>query len=264
MKIKQIVSYYINRIARRMIPFIYEETKYEGTFLLRLNTKEQPVKMDVPRIIYCFWTGNNPMSVNRKQALEILKKKTQCRVVLITPENLPEYILPEYPLHKAYNYLSLVHKSDYLRCYFMHHYGGGYTDIKIHEHSWVKAFDKLEKAPEKFISGYREIGSYAVARLNGNLGEDLKKNFSHILGNCSYIARAYSPFTNDWYCELSNRLDGYYDELRKFPGNVMGDNDGYPITWTGILGDIFHPLCLKYTTAIMFENSIKPRFKNYR
>lgn len=264
MKIKQLIKYYFNRAARKVVPFTYEEKKYAKTFLTRLNHKKEAMSSEVPRIIYCFWTGNNQMSENRKHAFEVLKIKTKCHVLLITPENLPQYILPDYPLHKAYNYLSLVHKSDYLRCYFMHHYGGGYTDIKAHKHAWTKAFDKFDKAPEKFISGYREIGSHAVARLNGILGEDLKKNFSHILGNCSYITRAYSPFTYDWYNELHNRLDGYYEELCKFPGNVMGDNEGYPIAWTGILGDIFHPLCLKYNTAILFDNSIKPRFKNYR
>jgi hypothetical protein len=53
--------------------------------------------------------------------------------------------LPEYPLHPAFKYLSYVHKSDYLRSYFMHFYGGGYADIKKYSsnNNWKECFNLL-------------------------------------------------------------------------------------------------------------------------
>jgi hypothetical protein len=45
--------------------------------------------------IYCFWTGINEMSENRKKCLEQLKEVSECNVILVTPVNLHEYILEE-------------------------------------------------------------------------------------------------------------------------------------------------------------------------
>jgi hypothetical protein len=59
-------------------------------------------------------------------------------------------------------------------------------------------------------------------------------------------------------------MDIFYPKLVAFPGNIMGDNDGYPIPWTEILGQIFHPLCLKYFEKIIYSNKIKPVLSNYR
>lgn len=63
--------------------------------------------------------------------------QTYANIVLITPNNLANYV--KEPLHEAFSYLSLTHKADYLRCYFMHYFGGGYTDIKAHFKSWQGA-----------------------------------------------------------------------------------------------------------------------------
>lgn len=72
-----------------------------------------------------------------KEATKVLlTKNSGVEVKLITPKNLNNYLLPDFPLHPAYDYLSLVHKSDYLRCYFMHFHGGGYSDIKPNYKNW--------------------------------------------------------------------------------------------------------------------------------
>ena len=62
----------------------------------------------------------------------------------MTVENLHEYILKDHPLHPAYEFLSETHRCDILRTYFMYHYGGGYSDIKIPNGSWVKGFEDME------------------------------------------------------------------------------------------------------------------------
>jgi hypothetical protein len=80
--------------------------------------------------IYVFWTGDNDMSSNRIKCLEDLKKRSEANVILVNNKNLHEYILKSNPLHPSYGYLSETHKSDYLRTYFMHFHGGGYSDVK--------------------------------------------------------------------------------------------------------------------------------------
>ncbi len=246
-----------------LFPYRYKETRYLNTFLTNFSKRVSNEKKLFPTRIVCFWTGDNAMSDARMQCYKELFEKSGVSVLLINKDNLAEYVLKEFPLHTAYNSLSLVHRSDYLRCYFMHHYGGGYSDIKSPLGSWEKAFQILQNS-EKDILGYSEISHNAVAVLGGDLGKDLKKYYLKLIGNCSYICRPYSAFTTEWYSELNKRLDEYYPKLMENPGNVMGDNIGYPIPWTGILGDIFHPLCLKYSNDIIKTDIIKPSFENYR
>ena len=257
------LKYKYKREFQFIFPYKYNSNKYLDTFLINSTKLDDSKLNDANEVIYCFWTGTNEMSENRKKGVESLQKISQVTVKLITPENLEQFVLKDFPLHPAYEYLSLVHKSDYLRCYFMHHYGGGYSDIKPCSSSWIDAFKILNES-EKLVLGYSEIGHRTVAQMEGKLGKDLRRYFLSVLGNCAYICRPYTCFTLEWYTELHKRLDTFLPELKKNPGNVWGDNEGYPIPWTKILGEIFHPLCLKYTKQLIGCDDIKPDFKNYR
>ena len=73
---------------------------------------------------------------NRKRCLESLVN-TECEIELVTPSNLNDWVLPNRRLHAAYENLSAIHRSDYLRAYFMHHYGDGYAGIKLTSASWL-------------------------------------------------------------------------------------------------------------------------------
>jgi hypothetical protein len=64
-------------------------------------------------------------------------------VKVITPVLLPFFILPDHPLHEGFEYLSGVHKSDYLRSYLMNFYGGGYSDIKHIQYDYLPYFKQL-------------------------------------------------------------------------------------------------------------------------
>ena len=112
------------------------------------------LKTYLNKVVYVLWTGNNKMSEKRKKCYESIKKNIGVPVILITPKNLHKYILKDYPLHPAYEYLSLNHRSDYLRTYFMHVHGGGYTDIKQTNVNWLPFFKKLESKNDKWCSGY--------------------------------------------------------------------------------------------------------------
>jgi len=263
MKFKYIVKYYFGHIVQSVFPYRYNAARYADSFLTNAEKLTDIPLQNAKEVIYCFWTGKNEMSDNRKNCVQSLIDNSGVPVKLITPENLDNYILEEHPLHDAFQFLSAVHKSDYLRCYFMHFYGGGYSDIKKCENSWLQAFELLNES-NKWILGYCETRKIDLAVVEGNVGTDLGRHFLSVIGNCSYICRPQTSFTKEWYTELLVRMDNYQQKLALFPGNIWGDNDGYPIPWTNILGSIFHPLCLKYGNQLMSSNIVKPNLRNYR
>lgn len=204
------------------------------------------------------------MSVARTACLDSLRSTMiNIELILVTPANLDGFIVAGNPLHPAYKYLSLVHKADYLRAYFMHHHGGGYVDIKEINSDWLPAFEQLDENPTKWALGYGETSSQDVAQIGGRLGHDLKKYHRILLGNCAYIFRSNTPFTSEWLAEQERRLDNFLPHLLTNPGGVRNEVPNYPIAWTEILGDIFHPLCLKYSRRLIIDNRIKPNVKSH-
>lgn len=224
--------------------------------------------MSILRKIYCFWTGPNSMSTQRAYGLKTLKINSGVEVVLVTSDNLNDYILKDYPLHPAYEYLSYTHRADYLRTYFMHHYGAGYSDIKPCVFSWNEAFKTINDDEKCYIAGYKEIkGGIAC-------GADpiVHTNWEKMIGNCAYIVRPYTEFTSSWINELHRRLDILLDKLKECPAKHPQDQPGliingissqYPVPWSYILGDIFHNLCWKYRDNIK-QTLPLPIFHNYR
>ena len=258
----------IKRLRYHYLPYSYCSKKYSNTFLSNnSNSDDSSCSKPVDKVIYCFWTGSNQMSDNRKRCFESICQNSGVPVKLITPDNLPDYILPNHPLHQAFEYLSLVHKADYLRGYFMHFYGGGYCDIKTIKQPWNDCFDRLNKS-DKYIIGYQELNEECSAYVDVAepiIQEDVKKRWPLLVGNCAYICRPQTKFTDEWLAEQDKRLDYYYDELKGHPAtDPMGKENGYPIPWQRILGAIFHPLCLKYHDKIIQDKGIIPSFENYR
>lgn len=250
-------------------PYHYDMERYAGTFL------ESPCEFEysdelvrhMDRVVYIFWTGDNEITQNRLEGIKSLEKVCGVEVKLITPKNLPDYIKDDDPLPEAYQYLSYVHRADYLRTYFMYHYGGGYADIKPATAAWVNAFEKLEKS-DAYAIGYPEVGFYGVANKdiqNDNLLRDITIYWRYMIGNCAYICRPHTPFTAEWYSETKRRVIGFTDILKVHPAkDSYGRNDDYPIPWSYILGQVFHPLCLKYHERLLKDKSLMPSFKNYR
>ena len=234
--------------------------------------------------IYCWWLNNEEMSENRKNSLENLKTLTSCDIVFITMETLPNYILPDYPLHEGYQYLSEIQQGDYLKCYFMHHYGGGYSDIKQTLGSWNPFFNKLYDDDNLYCIGYGERDPGHIARLenctlnpkyskysldyttnhDGSKWDStqIKDNWFKLIGNGAFICKKNTPFTLDWWNSLNEKMDGYLSQLKLNPskwgrdalGHINPNNgeiSNYPIDWAVINGCIFHPLSLKYCNNIL-------------
>ena len=212
------------------------------------------------KLIYAFWTGDNEMSHDRRACMTSLLEKSGVDVLLVTPDNLKENILSNYPLHPAYEYLSLTHRADYLRCYFMHHLGGGYSDIKKTSASWRKSFEDLDASDSSYVNGYPELNADCVAMVGGDLYLALRANYQKVVGCSAFMCKSNTPFTEEWYNSVNNILDILMPYLVESPAKhpqekfgmiIDGRPSKYPLRWTEILGNVFHPLCLKYSDNII-------------
>jgi hypothetical protein len=213
--------------------------------------------------IVCFWTGTTPMTPARAAALAALDTRAGVPVRCVRAADVASLLVDTYPLHPAYPYLSETHKADYLRAYVMHTRGGGYSDIKAPTGSWVAAFKEFAKRPGVYVSGYRESGPDCVANANA----DLKPHWHHLLGNGAYIVRPRTPFTQAWFDRLHAVLDRHLDALRAHPATHPRDHlfegTGYPLEWSELLGQIFHPLCYEFREHLRYDVPI-PDCRTYR
>ena len=250
-------------------PYHYDAIRYEDTFLEKPCDFEYSdvLEKHVDRVIYIFWTGDNEITLNRLEGIKSLENVSGVEVKLITPHNLPEYIKEDDPLPEAYQYLSLNHRSDYLRSYFMYHYGGGYADIKTYYKSWLPAFEKLEKS-NAYVLGYPEVGFWGAANKcisSINLKKDLFRHWRYLIGNGSFICRPHTKMAAEWHTAVRNRLIAYTELLREHPAkDIFGKNADYPLPWAGMQGEIFHPFCLKYHDMLLKDKALMPSFENYR
>lgn len=200
--------------------------------------------------IIAFWTGTNEMSPSRQWHYNKLRAECGCNILLITPENLNQYIHPDHPIHPAYQYLSETHKSDYLRTYMIHWYGGGYCDVKLTTGDWNAHFDLLLNSPDKWINGYAEQEPNHIAC------DSVRDKWASLIGPGAFIAKPNTPFTTKWYNQMVTLLDSKLSDLEKYPATEPRDcygNNGskYPIEWNEMLGRIFHCVCGDFTEHIL-------------
>lgn len=219
------------------------------------------IKKKLEKNLYCFWTGKNSLTENRKKNLETLKN-TGFNIVFVTHDNLNNYILKDYPLHDGYQYLSETHKSDYLRCYFMNFYGGGYTDIKRinKDNNWSELYDKLLKSDDLLAVGYAERNIYDI-----NYGDSqtlnylMKQNYKKMIGNGCYIMKPQTELTTEWYDSMIQKMDNVYEDLKKNPAKKIRENhptegkkSNYPLEW-GFFNKVSHKMFYKYRKRINTE-----------
>lgn len=238
--------------------------------------------------IFVFWLGPARMSPARRACFETLAA-TRCRVHLVGEDTLASFTAPHGPLHPAFQYLSPIHQSDYLRAYFMHHLGGGYTDIKRCSGSWKPAFEAV-RLGNALGAGYREVPGgmarfrkskvdgqrYFLERPIGTMEMELryrwtKLQHNRLMGNCAFIFRPGTEFTRRWLSIVEKRLDLLLPHLeanparypKEVPGVDYGDGPSrYPVPWSFLLGDVLAPLTLQYHTRIL-QVVPAPDFQNY-
>jgi hypothetical protein len=212
------------------------------------------------------------MSEQRRQCLDNMAQTTECNVVLITKATLENFVRPGYPLHTAYQSLSETHMADYLRAYFLFHYGGGYSDIKMQTGPWVSSFKSMQADLTLMGVGYREVPGGVPLHLKTPSGSPLSACWRELIGNCAYIFRRDTDFMRLWIAHLHHVLDEKADLLKlhpaRFPQDFRGavydgTVSGYPLSWSEILGDIFLPICYQFSGKVM--NTLPPPvFHGYR
>lgn len=286
--VKKKVSFLLNRSTSwsyrnysrlsgyRYIPENYEVT-LDGKGLLKAPTSSTfpvdylrlvsnlPVaeRQAVPFRLYLFWTGDNPITENRAKSVEFLRFNNEdVEVILVNDSNLKDFIVPGYPLHDRYYDLSFVHRSDYLRAYFMYHHGGAYLDIKPFSGKISKMITRLNDNPSLWAVGDPEMYGTGAPPVGGKLARDAKIHYANTLSQFCFAFRPKTPFAAEWLTEVERRLDYFSVDLKRFPANgVMGtENPNYPIPWFSILSSIIRPLSLKYSEKISIDNFVRANY----
>ncbi|WP_310529991.1 hypothetical protein, partial [Nocardioides sp.] len=108
------------------------------------------------------------------------------------------------------------------------------------------------------------LSSHDAAAAPGALGRALRRHHGVLLGNGAFAARPGTQLTSEWLAEVERRLDGFAPDLARYPGNIMGDNPGYPIPWGDLLGAVVQPLSLKHRDRLISDPRMLPSLKDFR
>eukprot|EP00038_Savillea_parva_P003278 m.123475 g.123475 ORF g.123475 m.123475 type:complete len:555 (-) comp11129_c0_seq4:929-2593(-) len=224
-----------------------------------------PGSPTVPVMVWSLWFGK-PMSGARRRSFEKIKAAIGVPIRLVTEDNLRSISKSYAPIHPAIfsGTMSAVQRGDYIRAYLMHHYGGGYTDIKPTTKSWRASFD-LFTDPSTWVVGNPEnpggtaCGSDYLEHLRIHTNCDtIRRAGNNLVTNVAYILRAGTPFTTAWIEAANWRLDQKFDALKLHPAPYQRcclgiDEDAaraYPLRWAEMHGEIFHPLQYKYLVHV--------------
>lgn len=226
----------------------------------------------VPFVVWCYWEGEK-MHGNRLISFEYLKENIGVPLCLVTPQNISLFIKNTHPLHPAYKNLSIVHRSDYLRAYFLHHYGGAWHDIKAtkasfknvwnefaNEHIWMvgrpetrSGAAKTYTTDQKYIPDFYQylISVTAwVGRPNTALSKEVLEGIEFIINSNADLLKKYpATHAREKKIETKNWLKLFFVYMKFF---YQKRSLHYPIEWT-LFGNIFHPLILKYNKHISFK-----------
>ena len=244
----------------RLFPYHYSPADFGSLFVARHTEPFAPggVFAPVPRVIYVFWTGDNEMPDVRRRNLErIVAVNPDVDVRLVTAANLQEHLVPGQPVHPAFEHLSFIHRSDYLRCYMMNFHGGGYADIKAHRNDWSPAFDRLD-ASDAWVLGYRNPVRWMTPNFTDpRLQRLMVRTSDQRIGQTAFICRPQTPFTREWWRRLNEILDERADDLARRPGRLNRSEDPYALGFTEILAQIIDPLAVKYHHRILYDDTIR-------
>lgn len=250
--------------AEHVFPYEYDEGFYPHHFIRRPSLGAPPTG-HVPRQIFCAWFGPAMPENRRRSYRAVQTMNPRFETILVTPENISDFIVEGHDIHPCFQYLSPVHKSDYIRCYLMHFHGGVWTDLKPPRASWEPVARHIDTEPDLWAAGYPEVSTSYIEEEVGALGKHLKRHYRATIGPSAYMFKPNSPFTDDWWRELNHRLDYWKDALMRFPAtDPYHIPREHPISWAETCGAIIHPLSLKYHSHILRDDRMRPVLKDYR
>lgn len=218
----------------------------------------------VPVMVWALWFGA-PMKGARLHGFATLQSSVGVPVRLVQERDLPDINKSYSPIHPAVmsGTMSAVQRGDYLRAYIMHHYGGGYSDVKPTESNWTASFQEF-KDPNLWVYGVQEQGGVACGRdsfglmgIHASCGDIVNLHASFV-SNGAYIMRAGTPLTDTWLRAANQILDKKFEALKRHPAPFqrccLGLSDEasrlYPLRWAELHGELFHPLQYKFLTHI--------------
>ena len=216
----------------------------------------------VPKVVFIMWFSHKDyipeFSVRRFNALQSLITNLKVPIIIITNENYKFWEIKEHPIHEGFNYLSGVHKSDYLRVYLLYHYGGGYHDIKWREKTWEIEWEKFMN-PNIWLVGRRELKADYIAYDPEKDEKWVQNEFNKLITMGWVISRPNNEIMQILLNKINLKLDNKLNMLKLKPapysrcgiGNGCNE-DEYALRWLELLGEIIHPLLLNYTEHIDF------------
>eukprot|EP00123_Amoebidium_parasiticum_P016699 comp23549_c2_seq2/m.39752 comp23549_c2_seq2/g.39752 ORF comp23549_c2_seq2/g.39752 comp23549_c2_seq2/m.39752 type:complete len:370 (-) comp23549_c2_seq2:523-1632(-) len=213
----------------------------------------------VPRNVFVAWFGAG-MVGPRYEAYKSIVARLGVTVTVVTEANLPQFNLRENPMHPAVfgNYLARNHVVDYVRAYLLHHYGGGFHDIKPASKRWKPHFDAF-KDPDVWMVGSRPRGRYEV-ECDDNYASAVNETgrcwkviaaWPQLVSHGAYIMRPRTHLTEKWLTLVHNRLQSKLDDVQAHPALQRRccrqfESPDYPFTWNELHSALLYPLQYQY------------------
>jgi hypothetical protein len=184
------------------------------------------------RVVWAFWFGGlENMSPARKRALEMMKRNLGVPLRLITSmDDVRALSKPEDPIHPLVFHepqvLSSNHIVDILRGYIMHHYGGGYLDVKPMYRNWSQYFSLFDDDLDLWFlappqRGWWDVGCHESYLAKTGLSpvdcDIIRRNWAYIGSDACWIARPYTPLTKSFRALVNETLNRKWDEILKNP-----------------------------------------------
>jgi len=97
----------------------------------------------------------------------------------------------------------------------------------------------------------------------------LQTNYRRLGTMCWVICRPRTPYTSELLSYIDTTLDKHAESLKKFPAPearccTEGQRSGqYPLRWLEIMGEICHPLMLKYNKHLVLDEKMDAIPSNY-
>jgi hypothetical protein len=220
----------------------------------------------VPKVVFVCWFGgyqidNQKMSKNRFEAFKSLVENISVPIILITSKNYTNFIKQNHPIHPSFNLLSGNHKSDYIRAYLLHYYGGGYHDIKHRKENWKDCWGDWLFNDNIWIFGRKENNRRAIGYPPNQ--KHIRNYFDKLVTMGWVICKPNTKFTNILLQKIEKVLDEKYSALVSYPGCnsggyyhenpfQMAEENNYPLRWLEVMGEISHPLMLKFADHIKY------------
>jgi len=241
---------------------------------------------DVPLVMWTHFIGKPPTG-NRLKQLEAIEEwcnETGVTHIHVTQENFMDfkvgYWSEEFEASFPENeespptMLSANHLSDYLRAYVGYYFGGGYTDVKSPVREVLNYRDLLMDVandPNIYLTGaglpdyqYIACNIYGCSEVFGPFDRyccgRVVNNPRQFASIALFASRPGNLIFKEIYELNSQYLEDVSEKLRANPPRTwrccfdywdLDSENGYPVMWADLMGNIAYPLQEKYLEHVL-------------